>query len=120
MTHGTRDRIPKSISVQELDQRISAAHPVIARWLRGSDVGYELMFLESQIMMRILLSCRSDAIVALPLHDGVLVPQSLSRNAKLIMEAAFRQATGFEARVEGPKSADGDSDTMLAPDESGD
>lgn len=117
VTNGTRGSIPKHISARDLDQRICAAHPEIAAWLRGSDVGYQLMYLESQIMVRILLRCRSEDFIALPLHDGLLVPQSRCRDAKLIMEQAFREMTGFEARVDGPKSADGESDTMLDPED---
>lgn len=119
VVQGTRpilDAAPgtRKMPVDELDKRIQQRHVAIAPWL-GSTIGYELYFHESEIMMAILGMCLGHGIVALPLHDGILVREDQAAQAKRIMEFAFFRATGFNARVDGPRSADGALDTMAAP-----
>jgi hypothetical protein len=65
------------------------------------------MFHESEILVLALLNCRGLGIVALPVHDAVLVPQSQWREAKLMMSGAFYVKTDFNVLVDGPKTADG-------------
>ena len=121
ITKGTRHRIdpetdkpitteyiiPKDISSAELDRRICRRHPSISHWF-GTDIGHELMFHESEIMMGILRMCREKGVVVLPLHDGLLVPQSQWQIAREAMHLAFYMYTeGFAEIVDGPKAADG-------------
>lgn len=46
------------------------------RGLFGKDVAVELMFVESQILVAVLLRLASGGIPALPMHDGIMVPRS--------------------------------------------
>ena len=87
------DQYGGGISVAELDARIQKRHPPIAKWI-NSDIGFELMFHESEIMVRILLRCHDAGVPVLPLHDGLLVPQSQWQVAREAMRVAFYTYTG--------------------------
>jgi hypothetical protein len=55
--------------------------------------------LESQILVKVLLSLREKGIVALPIHDAVAVPASAMGPAREVMIGHFRDATGLEVKV---------------------
>lgn len=87
VVRGTRQALNEyggGISVQDLDARIRQRHPEIAEWF-GTDVGFELFRWESDVMVKVLVECAAHGIVALPLHDGVLVPDSRASDAEAIM-----------------------------------
>jgi hypothetical protein len=57
----------------------------------GKGLGHELMRMESDIMMMILDGLKEEGITALNLHDGLIVPLSLSeRTRTLMMEVGVR------------------------------
>lgn len=67
-------------------------------------------------MVKVLVECAAHGIVALPLHDGVLVPDSRASDAEAIMHRAFFDGTGgFLAKVGEPRAADGEGDTAQMP-----
>ena len=45
-------------------------------------LGYQLAFRESEILLRILAEVNGEGIVALPIHDALMVPQSQVSIAK--------------------------------------
>jgi hypothetical protein len=55
----------------------------------GSDIGVRLMRIESDIMMRTLGLCMSAGIVALPIHDGMVVQARCRDKAVEVMQEAF-------------------------------
>ena len=61
--------------------------------------GFHLMYLESQIMMHVLEKLRHQAIVGLPVFDGVIVKASKAEAAKAVMKEQFNKATGLEIEV---------------------
>ena len=63
-------------------------------------VGMELMFEESEVMVALLLRLKAEGVVALPLHDGILVPCDRVEAAEVAMREVFRERTGLEAVVE--------------------
>jgi hypothetical protein len=63
-------------------------------------VGYELMFLESQILIAILLRLIDLGIVALPLHDGLMVAESKAETAAKVMGNVAEELTGHKLPVE--------------------
>jgi hypothetical protein len=52
------------------------------------------MFIESEILIAVVLHLFKSGIPALPLHDAVLVAKPHTKAAKVAMEAAFRTYTG--------------------------
>lgn len=77
---------------------IHSAHRPIAH-LFGTGIGHKLAFRESTILIEVLTRLRFMNIVALPLHDAVLVAQSNAETAKHEMEEAFAAVLGRNSRV---------------------
>jgi len=63
-------------------------------------VGYELMFLESQILIAILRRLIDLGIVALPLHDGLMVAESKADRAAQVMGDVAKELTGHRLAVD--------------------
>lgn len=62
--------------------------------LFGTGLGFELMFIESEILIATVLHLFERGISALPLHDAVLVAKPHAKAAKAAMEQAFCTCTG--------------------------
>lgn len=84
---------------QRLFDDIRQFHAPIAHLFR-TPLGTKFMFLESEILIDILLELNSKGITALPIHDCVLVKQSDSDTAKGIMLRVFNEHTGVEGSVD--------------------
>lgn len=63
-------------------------HEPIAR-LFGTGIGFELMFLESELLIAVVTHLFESGIAALPLHDAVLVAEPNAEAAKAAMKYAF-------------------------------
>lgn len=81
-------------SVLRLTTAILDRHPGFHDAL-GRAIGATLMFRESQIMMAVLGELMRLGIVALPLHDGLMVPMSGVTQAKTVMERVAEEMTGL-------------------------
>lgn len=95
---GTRHWFPARYSVGEAAELIRTHHAPVAH-LFGSGIGFELLFVESEILVEVLLQLMDRRIVALPLHDAVIVAQPDAETAETVMLESFRRHTGFEAVV---------------------
>lgn len=89
----TREKLPNGIGLREAVTAIKTKHSPIAH-LFEHGLGFQLMRVESDMLIAIVTALFKRGITALPLHDSVLVAQSHGEAAKTIMEAAFRQHTG--------------------------
>ncbi len=74
-------------------------HAPIAH-LFGKPLGTKFMFLESEILIDVLLELNEKAITALPIHDCVLVKGSVADKAKDIMLRVFNEHTGVEGSID--------------------
>jgi hypothetical protein len=98
MPQGTRELFPDGLKYGHAIEAISKFHaPVSHQFFQG--VGMELMFKESQVMMALLLALKDLGEVALPMHDGILVPRSSLARSKGTMETVFKEQTGIDAVV---------------------
>lgn len=70
--------------------RHSSLEPAFERGL-----GLELMFMESQILVAVLLRLIDEDIVALPLHDGLITPISQRDRVRAVMEDVSKEVAGF-------------------------
>lgn len=77
---------------------IKEFHKPIAH-LFGGQYGMKFMFLESEILIDVLLELNSKGIVALPIHDCILVKKSAQETAKEVMLRVFKQHTNLDATV---------------------
>jgi len=89
---------PKKIKVGEVIQRILDAHPRVAQHF-GTEIGLHLMFKESEIMVDLLLALKQMGIVALPVHDAVLVPEGTEVSVMRVMVEIFHSHTGIQGVV---------------------
>jgi len=109
-----RDRFPKgSVDLFSIeDQRkgfryvldaIKAHHPAIAP-LFGTGIGHYLQFLESKLLVNVILRLASKGITALPIHDCLVVEEVKAEKAKAIMELTGIEVLGcaFPAVIKGP------------------
>jgi hypothetical protein len=98
MPAGLREFFPHGISVATVTNAIAESNPGI-RDLFFVGIGHYVQFLESQILVKVLLSLREKGIVALPIHDAVAVPASAVESVREVMIEHFRAATGLEVKV---------------------
>ena len=89
---------PVGTKIGDVVDAIREKHPTLESVL-STGAGFHLMYRESEIMMRVLEQLRHQAIVGLPIFDGVLVKASKAEAAKILMEEEFKNATGLEIEV---------------------
>lgn len=75
MPKESRGDLPRSICVGFIQNAVEAKHPHLKPYFYKG-LGHELMFIESQIMVKVMLSLIEEGICPLPIHDAVLVPRS--------------------------------------------
>lgn len=104
-----RDRFPKDVAQlftpkdqrkgwSQVDKAIRTHHYELRAYLdRG--LGHYLQFLESQVLINVLLRCAQRGLVALPLHDCIIVPRSQVVRATGIMGQTVRYMFGREADI---------------------
>lgn len=90
---GASDEFPKRAKLKEVASAIRKQHAPIAH-LFEKGLGFELMYLESEMLIAIVQALFKQGITALPLHDSVLVARSDAETAKAAMEAEFKHRTG--------------------------
>jgi hypothetical protein len=57
------------------------------------------MFMESQILVDVLLDLGGREITALPIHDAVIVAEGNAGEASAVMASVFRSYTGVVGEV---------------------
>jgi len=77
---------------------LKAAHPPLAELL-DRDMGQELAFTESEILMEALLTLMRKEVVALPVHDCIVVAESDLEAAREALIDSFKFHTRQAARV---------------------
>ena len=95
---GVRVLFPKRTKIGDVISAIREKHPMIGSLL-SSGSGFDLMFRESEMMMRVLEELRSRGIVGLPVFDAVIVKASEAQRAMAVMKKQFKKATGLEIEV---------------------
>lgn len=82
-------------NVGELERLIKAHNKPIAKFLNAGK-GLAIFHKESSVMVEALLTLNAKKIVALPIHDSVIVAKSKAKRAKKIMEEAFIKVVGIK------------------------
>jgi hypothetical protein len=95
MPQGTRQLFPRRFRYSDIIEPIKRHHHAVAdHFFTG--VGVELMRAESDLMVALLLDLKDQGIVALPIHDAVVVPDGSLEASKETMARVFRTRTGLE------------------------
>lgn len=103
LPRGARKTIPKTISLRDVMEAVGERHPLIADRF-GAGIGMQIMRLEADVLVHVLLALKDKNIVALPIHDAVLVNGNHEAEAKYVMIRVFREKVGLtpEVSVEHP------------------
>jgi hypothetical protein len=98
MPKGVRAEFSKSHPVWMIMAAIEEQNgPIKDRFFTG--IGHCVQFHESQIMVDLLLTLRNRGIVALPIHDGVMVPVGKKSEVKDLMLSTFYRHTKVQGLV---------------------
>jgi hypothetical protein len=103
----TKGLFPRSVKCSDVTEAILQRHPKLKGVLTAFEIGHELQFVESEMMMRVLRECLKHNIIALPVHDSVVVKVSAEKMAEEIMRREFRAFTGFNVAVKRVSSQSG-------------
>ena len=95
---GSRKHFPSRINLRDILRAVEKKHPVIFP-LMTSGIGMQVFRKESDILVDVLETLRSRGIVALPVHDAVVVRDDNSDKAKAVMKKVFREHTGITPDV---------------------
>ncbi|MBB3461074.1 hypothetical protein [Rhizobium sp. BK377] len=103
---GSKEALPEGWSMERFKAEAAALHPAIAL-LFDTNVGFELMALESEILVGILTELAARGVAALPMHDGIMVAASQKELAIEIMQNVSVLKVGralpvVEKPIEGP------------------
>lgn len=93
-----KDLLPEGWTASRLKEAVALAHPYLVP-LFGKDLGLDLMFTESRILLAALSELRRQGIPALPMHDGMMVPVSKSSLGAEAMRKASKKVRGHELPV---------------------
>ena len=96
---GARALFPRGVKCKDVTAAILQHHPSLKGVLSSVGIGHRLMFLESEIMMRVLQRCRKRDIVAFPVFDCVVVKMSEAVAVEKIMQQEFKAVAGLAAQV---------------------
>jgi hypothetical protein len=100
MPQGVRLEFSLEHRMDEVMRGIEAAHPALKDYF-FTGIGHHAQFLESQIIVDVLLALRQSNIVGLPIHDAVMVPASKTGEVRDIMLSIFHYHTGIDGLVGG-------------------
>ena len=95
---GSADLLPPGMNGKDIRAAVLQRHPAVARVFE-SGAGLSLMKTESDLMMAILLRLNAARIVALPMHDGLMVHRDLAEVAAGVMADESERMTGFRLPI---------------------
>ena len=98
LPEGARKHIHTNISLKQILTAIEQKHPVIYP-LMNSNRGMQLFRKESDILVDVLLTLQKNDVVALPIHDAVLVADEDKETAIRVMKEVFQEHTGITPEV---------------------
>ena len=84
--------VPTGYKGADFVEAVEAAFPTLTGSFGGT-IGLELQGIDSKLMADLLAECLSAGIVALPVHDSVIVPQSRADDAREIMFNCYERMT---------------------------
>lgn len=94
----TREHFPEGMHLRTAIDMLSRKHAPIAA-LFGTGLGFQLMRIESDMLIRVIIHLDKLGVTALPLHDAVLVAESKAPVAVHAMQAAFSMGAGSPCAI---------------------
>lgn len=96
---GTRGSIGKHVKFAKLLGDIARYHAPIVE-LFGTARGLLVMKKEGDVLVGVLTELQGHGVHALPIHDGILVPESKAELGMQVMADWFYRVTGAEAMID--------------------
>ena len=96
---GVKQMFKEDIRFQEISDAILRYHSSIANKFYVG-IGHYLQYLESQILIKVLLGLKDLGIHALPIHDAVVVGKAWVDMSRELMEQVFLDMTNVESWVQ--------------------
>ena len=84
--------VPTGYKGADFVEAVEAAFPTLTGSFGGT-IGLELQGIDSKLMADVLAKCLKVGIIALPVHDSVIVPESRSDEAREIMQSCYQDMT---------------------------
>ena len=84
--------------IQNVVEDITKQHNSVSH-LFYTRPGFKILFIESEILISVLLKLIDKGIVALPVHDAVIIPETAKDVAVQVMEETFSELTGIQGKV---------------------
>jgi len=95
---GSRKHFPSRVNLRDILKAVERKHPMIFP-LMTSGIGMQLFRKESDILVNVLEALRFEGIVALPIHDAVIVMEEHKQTTITIMKKVFKDHTGITPQV---------------------
>lgn len=99
----TKKLFPNRLSFAQVVEALQQFHAPI-KHLFFTGIGHQVQFVESEILVDVLLALKAEGIIGLPVHDAVIVARSSIPQVSKIMLDTFKSHTG----VDGMVSVEGD------------
>ena len=96
---GVKQMFKEDIRFQEVSDAILRYHSGIANKFYVG-IGHYIQYLESQILIKVLLGLKELGIHALPIHDAVVVGKAWVDMSRELMEQVFLDMTNVESWVQ--------------------
>ena len=96
---GVKQMFKEDIRFQEVSDAIQRYHSGIAHKFYVG-IGHYIQYLESQILIKVLLGLKELGIHALPIHDAVVVGKAWVDMSRELMEQVFLDMTNVESWVQ--------------------
>lgn len=95
---GSREHFPEEMKLRDTTDMLRQMHGPLAH-LFETGLGFQLMRIESDMLISVLTHLFSNGITALPLHDAVLVARSHAEAAREAMQREFTLRTGSRCAI---------------------
>lgn len=94
----TRPLFDKRHKFDDVRRAVEEKHAGI-RHLFYEGKGHRAQFIESKVLVRVLLTMADLGIPALPIHDALLIPRSSAERVMSVMKEVFRDIAGTSAEL---------------------
>lgn len=98
LPHDAKLLLPERTTMARVRKAIADAHPAVVPLL-DTNTGFELMATESNLLVAILLDLIFQGVVALPMHDGLMVAESKKKIAAKTMKRVSLSKLGVSLPV---------------------
>ncbi len=87
------------LDIKDILNKLKKLHKPIKKYL-CSDIGIKLQLIDSAIMLNIIMKLKSKKIIALPIHDSIILPKKYKEIGKEIMLSSYKSKLKYYPVIE--------------------